>query len=89
MHVNKLIRVCMCTWVWSCVYQCMCAIRGCGEYMYMRVCVCVCVCVCVLDHHSSLSPILNDPLHDLVCGNPVTTVHHLQNTHPLGHLQML
>ena len=80
----------------------MCA-RGCGRvYIPVHVCTSACSCgecmymhVCVrpplfpLKLGAPSSPILNDPLHNLVCGNPVTTVHHLQNTHPLGHLQTL
>ena len=70
--------------------------------MYVHVGVVVSVHACIIMYNmfvrqtttlpsqgASSSPILNDPLHNLVCGKPVTTLHHLQNTHLLGHLQAL
>ena len=70
--------------------------------MYVHVGVVVSVHACIIMYNmfvrqtttlpsqgASSSPILNDPLHNLVCGKPVTTLHHLQNTHLFWHLQTL
>ena len=70
--------------------------------MIVYVCVVVSVHACIimynmfvrqyttpLSQSASSSPILNDPLHNLVCGKPVTTLHHLQNAHLFWHLQTL
>ena len=83
-YMIEHMRVCTCTCMIVCV----------GVVVSVHACICT-TCVCVRStttlpsQGASSSPILNDPLHNLVCGKPVTTLHHLQNTHLLGHLQTL